>query len=60
MRSRRQILAFLAKDFDLEAPPSPPRKFAQDEMNIPCFRKQITKLQLARSIFSELEFAENI
>jgi hypothetical protein len=58
MRFRRQILAFLAKNFDLEAFPSPVRALAQDQICIPYFRKQITKLHLTRSIFFEPQFAE--
>jgi hypothetical protein len=57
-RFRRQILAFFVKNFDLEALPSPLRELAQDSICIPCYRKQMTKLQLARSIISERQSAE--
>jgi hypothetical protein len=58
MQYRRQFLAFLAKNFDLEELLSSHRELARDQMCIPWFRKQMIKLQLARSIFSEPQFTE--
>jgi hypothetical protein len=53
MRSRGAFLAFHAQNFDLEALPQPLRELSQEHICFPCFRKEVTKLQLARLMFSE-------
>jgi hypothetical protein len=57
MRSRGAFLAFLAQNFDLETLPQPLRELYQEHICLPCFHKEATKLQLARFMFSEPQFA---
>jgi hypothetical protein len=57
MRSRGAFLAFLAQNFDLEALPQPLRELSQKYVCLPCFHKEAAKLQLARLIFLEPQFA---
>jgi hypothetical protein len=57
MRFRGAFLAFLTQNFDLEALPQPFRELFEEYICLPCFHKEATKLQFARLIFSEPQFA---
>jgi hypothetical protein len=57
MRSCGAFLAFLTQNSDLEALSQPLRELSLEHICLPCLHKEATKLQLARLIFSEPQFA---
>jgi hypothetical protein len=57
MRPCGAFLAFLAQNLDLEALPQALCELSQEHICLLCSHKEVTKLQLARLIFSGPQFA---